>query len=82
MRCARCFAVAVVLTLVIGGFSSLNAQEEKRNEENHESKKFGKQIGDKITDFTLTDQNNRKQKLSEMLKKGPVAVVFHRSANW
>ena len=37
--------------------------------------------GEHAPDFTLTDQNNREVSLAEMLKKGPVAVVFIRWSN-
>jgi cytochrome oxidase Cu insertion factor (SCO1/SenC/PrrC family) len=39
-------------------------------------------VGKKAPDFELKNQKGKTQKLSEMVKKGPVAVVFHRSANW
>lgn len=42
----------------------------------------GLAIGKKAPDFELKAQNGKPLKLSTMLKKGPVAVVFHRSANW
>lgn len=42
----------------------------------------GVKIGEKAPDFELMNQQGKKTKLSEILKEGPVAVVFHRSANW
>lgn len=39
-------------------------------------------VGKKAPDFALKNQKGKTQKLSEMLIKGPVAVVFHRSAGW
>lgn len=42
----------------------------------------GLEIGKKAPDFALKDQLGRTIRLSEMLKRGPVAVVFHRSASW
>ncbi len=32
--------------------------------------------------FTLTDQNGREISLGSLLKRGPVALVFHRSVDW
>jgi peroxiredoxin len=32
--------------------------------------------------FTLKDQHGRDVSLDSLLKKGPVALVFHRSADW
>lgn len=42
----------------------------------------GLAVGKSAPDFTLKDQNNEPVHLAELLKKGSVAVVFHRSANW
>jgi len=39
-------------------------------------------VGERAPDFTLRDQNDREFSLKEMLKKGPVAVVFIRSVSW
>ena len=44
--------------------------------------KTGIRVGDKAPDFKLKDQDGRERGLSELLKTGPVAVVFHRSARW
>lgn len=39
-------------------------------------------IGSKIESFQLQDQTNTSRKLSDLVKAGPVAIVFHRSADW
>ena len=44
--------------------------------------KTGVAVGQKAPDFTLKDQNNRDVSLAALLKKGPVALVFFRSAEW
>lgn len=38
----------------------------------------GLAIGDKVNDFTATDQNGNKIQLFELLKKGNVVIVFYR----
>jgi cytochrome oxidase Cu insertion factor (SCO1/SenC/PrrC family) len=42
----------------------------------------GLAVGQKAPDFTLKDQNSRDVSLTALLKKGLVAVVFYRSADW
>jgi cytochrome oxidase Cu insertion factor (SCO1/SenC/PrrC family) len=42
----------------------------------------GVAIGQAAPDFTLKDQNDRNVSLAALLKKGPVALVFFRSADW
>jgi cytochrome oxidase Cu insertion factor (SCO1/SenC/PrrC family) len=44
--------------------------------------KTGLAIGQKAPGFTLKDQNGHDVALAALLKKGPVAVVFFRSAEW
>ncbi len=42
----------------------------------------GLPLGKVAPGFNLTDQNGKEVSLDAMLKKGPVAVVFHRSVDW
>ncbi|MEY2427259.1 MAG: hypothetical protein QOJ40_144 [Verrucomicrobiota bacterium] len=42
----------------------------------------GLPIGQHAPTFTLRDQNNKEVSLEALLKKGPVALVFHRSVDW
>ena len=44
--------------------------------------KVGLDVGQKAPAFTLKDQNDRDVALKSLLKKGPVALVFFRSADW
>src|SRR6185436_18108807 len=44
--------------------------------------KTGLAIGQIAPAFILPDQNGRTVSLESLLKKGPVAVVFHRSVDW
>lgn len=46
------------------------------------SEKNGVAVGQKAPDFTLKDQSARDVSLAALLKKGPVALVFFRSADW
>ena len=42
----------------------------------------GVAVGQAAPDFTLKDQNDRDVSLAALLKKGTVAIVFFRSADW
>ena len=44
--------------------------------------KTGLAVGQKAPPFVLKDQNDRDVLLDSLLKKGPVALVFYRSADW
>ena len=42
----------------------------------------GLAAGEKAPTFTLKDPNGQEVALESLLKKGPVALVFYRSADW
>ena len=42
----------------------------------------GPAIGSTIKNFSLADQAGRKREWKQLLKKGPVALVCYRSADW
>lgn len=42
----------------------------------------GLAVGAKAPSVSLKDQNGVERKLSDLLSKGPVALVFYRSADW
>jgi cytochrome oxidase Cu insertion factor (SCO1/SenC/PrrC family) len=42
----------------------------------------GLKVGEKAPRFTLKDQDGKDRSLDDLLKKGEVALVFYRSADW
>jgi hypothetical protein len=44
--------------------------------------KLGPQIGSRVPDFSLTDQNGRTQTLKSVLGSNGGMLVFFRSADW
>jgi hypothetical protein len=42
----------------------------------------GLKVGESAPKFTLKDQEGSDRSLNELLEKGPVALVFYRSADW
>ena len=42
----------------------------------------GVKVGEKAPKFTLKDQEGKERSLDDFLKKGKVALVFYRSADW
>ncbi len=62
----------IVLALAGMGRAADKAPEEKT----------GLAVGAKAPAFTLKDQSGKERTLDEFLKKGPVALVFYRSAGW
>ena len=46
------------------------------------AEKTGLKVGEKAPQFNLKDQTGKERSLQEVLKDGPVALVFYRSASW
>jgi cytochrome oxidase Cu insertion factor (SCO1/SenC/PrrC family) len=44
--------------------------------------KTGLKIGEKAPEFALKNQGGKEVALKDLLKDGPVALVFFRSASW
>lgn len=44
--------------------------------------KTGLKVGEKAPNFTLKDQSGKEHALKDLIKDGPVALVFYRSAKW
>ena len=42
----------------------------------------GLAVGEKAPPFELKDQNGELRSLADILKSGPAALVFYRSADW
>jgi hypothetical protein len=42
----------------------------------------GLKVGESAPSFMLKDQEGSDRSLDELIKKGPVALVFYRSADW
>lgn len=46
------------------------------------AEKTGLKVGEKAPEFKLKDQTGTERELKALLKDGPVALVFYRSASW
>ncbi len=44
--------------------------------------KTGPKVGEKVPDFTLTDQNGKQWSLHELMGPKGLLLVFFRSADW
>lgn len=51
-------------------------------EESQAFEQPGLPVAAEAPDFALRDQQGETQALSQLLEKGPVALVFYRSADW
>ena len=56
--------------------------EQAKDEKKPAEEKTGPKVGDKAVEFKLKDQAGDEKELKALLKDGPVALVFFRSASW
>ena len=68
-------ALAVLLAAVVATSAFAQAKEAP-------AEMTGINVGEKAPDFTLTGHDGNEYVLSDLVKKGKVAVMFFRSANW
>ncbi len=68
-------AAAVVLLAAPFAFSQGNGKPAPNDH-------AGLKVGEKAPKFTLKDQEGKDRSLDDLLKKGKVALVFYRSADW
>jgi cytochrome oxidase Cu insertion factor (SCO1/SenC/PrrC family) len=69
------FGVVIVLLAAPAVFSQENAKSAAQEQP-------GLKVGESAPGFTLKDQDASDRSLNELLEKGPVALVFYRSADW
>lgn len=67
----RVLALAVVLGVALGAPAADPPPE-----------KTGIKVGEMAPTFKLKDQAGTERELAALLKDGPVALVFYRSASW
>ncbi len=68
-----------VFALTLLAAPSLRAQGQGRPAPEEQT---GLKVGEKAPTFALKDQEGKERTLDEFLKKGKVALVFYRSADW
>ena len=74
----RNLALATMLAVLFAPW--LGAQEQKGKPAPEAM--TGPKVGEKAPSFTLKDQDGKERTLDELVKKGKVALVFYRSADW
>ncbi len=73
----RTGSLAVVCTLLVAAAALPQEKGKQAPDE-----KSGLKAGEKAPNFTLKDQDGKDRTLDEFVKKGKVALVFYRSADW
>ena len=77
MRPSR-FAVILAVVLVFSGYRPLAAQSRSKIDVS----KLGPQVGERVPDFNLRDQNGKPTTLLSVMGPKGAMLVFFRSADW
>jgi hypothetical protein len=77
----RC-APALVLLCSLFAPVSISAQAPRAPGERIDVSKLGPQVGERVPDFSLKDQNGRTQTLRSIMGPRGAMLVFQRSADW
>ena len=72
---------SIALGIVVGVLAAPSARAQGKAKPAPEEQ-TGVKIGANAPRFTLKDQHGAERSLDELLKKGKVALVFYRSADW
>jgi cytochrome oxidase Cu insertion factor (SCO1/SenC/PrrC family) len=71
--------IKIIAGLMLGLALAMNAP---KAADSAPLEKTGLGVGQAAPDWKLSDQNGKKHTLRSLIQKGPVALVFYRSANW
>jgi cytochrome oxidase Cu insertion factor (SCO1/SenC/PrrC family) len=75
----RIQSIALTAAVVLLGATTALSQGKGKPAPNE---KAGLKVGEQAPKFTLKDQDGKERSLDDLLKKGKVALVFYRSADW
>jgi hypothetical protein len=75
-------ASLVAAALFVAGLRAVAMQTPQPGQTRIDVSKLGPQVGDRVPDFSLKDQNGRTQTLQSIMGRRGVMLVFLRSADW
>ena len=81
MAMKKCLSACVAFALAALAFGPVKAQA-PATRQRVEVSKLGPQIGQRVPDFSLTDQGGRTQTLQSVMGPRGAMLVFFRSADW
>ena len=79
---SRRLMVTVIATLIIGLTWMVYAPTSTPTRTKIDVSELGPQIGERVPDFSLPDQNGQLHTLNSIMGPNGALLLFHRSANW
>ncbi len=74
--------VIVVTTLIVGLTWMVYAPTSTPTRTRIDVSKLGPQVGERVPDFSLPDQNGQLHTLNSIMGPNGALLLFHRSADW
>ncbi|MGK0189699.1 MAG: cytochrome oxidase Cu insertion factor (SCO1/SenC/PrrC family) [Verrucomicrobiales bacterium] len=81
MELMKTTLITLLLTAALGSAQETNPAAKSAPQE-APAEMTGLEVGKQAPPFTLKNQDGKELEFAGLLKKGPVAVVFYRSADW
>ncbi len=79
---SRKLMVIVMATLIVGLTWMVYAPTSTPTRTRIDVSKLGPQVGERVPDFSLPDQNGQLQNLNSIIGPNGALLLFHRSADW
>ena len=79
---SRRLMVTVIATLIIGLTWMVYAPTSTPTRTKIDVSELGPQIGERVPDFSLPDQNGQLHTLNSIMGPNGAMLLFHRSADW
>ncbi len=74
--------LAMVLVIGVVDMARVDGSDEPQSRTPIEVASLGPQIGERVPDFSLPDQNGQVRTLESILGPNGAMLLFHRSADW
>ena len=74
--------ISVIAFVVSWAIASASPQQSAQPAALPDIQKLGPQVGDRVPEFTLQDQNGRSRTLQSLMGRNGLMLVFYRSADW
>ena len=79
---SRRLMVTVMATLIVGLTWMVYARTSTPTRTRIDVSEFGPQVGERVPDFSLPDQNGDLWTLNSIMGPNGAMLLFHRSADW
>jgi cytochrome oxidase Cu insertion factor (SCO1/SenC/PrrC family) len=74
--------ISITVLVVCSAIASVSTQQSAQPAALPDVQKLGPQVGARVPEFTLQDQDGRSRTLQSLMGRNGLMLVFYRSADW